>query len=138
MICNENSLPLCFCFLRVNNKTFLLVQRVILNNENVFVSPLKDKNKQLTNLRHKSSHLFLWLTELAFNYISFSFSWKRMKDVSVNCLSEMKRLAWNQMKKKLVWFLKRHYLKPQDYKRQQKTTKDYKITTKDNKKEQNM
>ena len=52
----------------MNKKTFLLVQKVISTNENVFVSPLKDENKQLTNIRHKSRLLFLWLTELALNY----------------------------------------------------------------------
>ena len=45
MICHKILSLLCFCLLKGDKKTFLLVEIIFLTNENVFLSPF-NKQKQ--------------------------------------------------------------------------------------------
>ena len=50
---NSNCPNLCFCLLKVNKKTFSLVQKIFSTNKNVFLSPFNKQKQRFGGLEFK-------------------------------------------------------------------------------------
>ena len=50
---NSNSPNICFCLLKGDKKTFLLVENIFWTNENVFLSPFNKQKQRLGELEFK-------------------------------------------------------------------------------------
>ena len=60
LICDENLSLLCFCFLRGDKKTVLLIENIFCTNKNVFLSPLKKQKQRSDKFSLQITSLFSW------------------------------------------------------------------------------